>query len=139
MTHTGESPMGGMEFPELAEGWQVWHTEQQKVVLTYRPDVFDTTAYPAPCMPTLYVTKGQRGRRPGPHTPPSDAPWYVTLYLEPEVSESWQYDSRETARDGALSRAEAFASGEYPYRELYQVPRPEYLAKLDELTGHDTV
>jgi len=125
-----------MEFEELAAGWQVWSAESTKVVLTYRPDVFDTDAFPAPCLPTIYVTKGKRGRRPGRDVPSPDDPWYVTLYLEPDVNgDEREYDSREAARAGAADLAGAFARGEVDYRSLYQVPRPAYLSRLDELTG----
>jgi len=124
-----------MDFDELAEGWEVWNVDERRVVLAYRPDVFDADTYPAACLPTIYVTKGRRGRRPGRPTPPPDAPWYVTLYLEPEVSDTEErYESRERAREGALALAERFAAGEVAYRSLYQVPRPAYLDKLDELT-----
>jgi hypothetical protein len=125
-----------MSFDAVADGWEVWNAESTKVVLTYRPDVFDTDAFPAPCLPTIYVTKGRRGRRPGRDRPDPDDPWYVTLYLEPEVTgEEREYDSREAARDGAADLAAAFAAGEVDYRSLYQVPRPDYLARLDKLTG----
>lgn len=125
-----------MEFEGLPEGWEVWSVESRRVVLAYRPDVFDSQAYPAACLPTIYLTKGRRGRRPGRPTPSPDAPWYVTLYLEPEVSDTERrFDSRERAREEALSLAESFAAGDVAYRDLYQVPRPAYLDKLDELTG----
>jgi len=124
-----------VEFENIAGGWEIWSVEERRAVLAYRPDVFDSDAYPAPCLPTIYVTKGRRGRRPGRPTPPPDAPWYVTLYLEPEVSDTdKRYESREQAREGALALAERFATGEVEYRALYQVPRPAYLDKLDELT-----
>jgi hypothetical protein len=125
-----------MEFDDLDDSWEVWSVESTKVVLTYRPDVFDSDAFPAPCLPTIYVTKGKRGRRPGRDVPAEDDPWYVTLYLEPDVNgDQQEFDSRETARRGATDLAAAFAGGAVDYRSLYQVPRPEYLDRLDELTG----
>jgi hypothetical protein len=120
----------------LAPGWEVWSDEATKVVLAYRPDVFNTTDYPAPCMPTVYLTKGKRSRRPGRDRPAPEDAWYVTLYLEPEVSrETERFDSREAAVAGAREVAARFAAGEVDYRDLYQVPREEYFAALDELTG----
>jgi len=117
----------------LPDDWEVWTAEQTRVVLAYRPDVFDSKEYPAACLPTLYLTRGQRGRRPG---PPTGEDWYVTLYLEPEVSGTQQrYDDREQAREAVLDTAARFAAGEIDYRDLYQVPRPAYLDRLDELTG----
>jgi hypothetical protein len=126
-----------MGFDSLPEAWVVWTDESQRSVLTYRPDVFDTQAFPAPCLPTIYLTKGKRRRRPGDQTRPTD-PWYVTLYLEPEIERpAEQFDSREAAVEGACALARRFADGEIDYRALYQVPRPEYFEKLDELTGRE--
>lgn len=126
----------GMEFEELDEGWEIWSVESTKAVLAYRPDIFDSHQFPAECLPTIYLTKGKRGRRPGRDVPDPDDPWYVTLYLEPDVSHTQQqYESREQAEAGAIELAGAFDNGEIAYRELYQVPRPGYFEKLDELTG----
>jgi hypothetical protein len=125
-----------MEFDKLPEGWEVWSADQRRVVLTYRPDVFDTDAYPAACLPTITVTKGQRGRRPGRPDPDPADPWYATLYLEPEIeAEKSACEAREGARETALAFAARFADGDIDYRECYQVPRPDYFARLDELTG----
>lgn len=124
-----------MAFESLPEGWRVWTDGTEKAVLVYRPDVFDTAAFPAPCLPTIYVTKGRRSRHPGSTTQPND-PWYVTLYLEPDVDrDAESYDTRADAEAGAVGLASRFATGDIDYRALYQVPRDDYLAKLDELTG----
>jgi hypothetical protein len=123
-------------FDDLVDGWEVWTAEQRRAVLVYRPDEFDSGAYPAACLPTIYVTKGKRGRRPGRNTPTADADWYVTLYLEPDVSDTrHRHADREEAHRRALDIAERFAAGQVDYRALYQVPRPAYLDRLDELTG----
>lgn len=125
-----------MEFDGLPESWQVWSVEETKAVLAYRPDVFDSHEYPPECLPTLYVTKGRRTRRPGRDVPHPDDPWYVTLYLEPDVdTDRREYDSRADAIAGAVALASTFADGGVDYRALYQVPRPDYFEKLDELTG----
>ena len=125
-----------MPLEELPEGWRVWNEEHERVVLAYRPDVFDTQAFPAPCLPTIYVTHGSRDRRPGHRQPDAATPWYVTLYLEPEVSGNQrQYETREAALSGADTLAEQFATGGVEYREYYQVPREAYLDRLDELTS----
>jgi len=125
-----------MDPDRVADGWQLWAEEEYKLVFTYRPDVFNSTDFPPACLPTIHVTKGRRSRRPGRNTPdPSDS-WYVTLYLEPEVTDEEQsYDDRARAREAALALAEQFAAGEIDYRALYQVPREEYFDRLDELTG----
>jgi hypothetical protein len=120
----------------LPDGWEVWSDETTKAVLVYRPDVFDTAAYPAPCLPTIYLSKGRRGRRPGEHDPPPDASWYVTLFLEPEVNlDAIEELTRSDAEAAATDLADRFARGDIDYRNLYQVPRPDYFDRLDELTG----
>ena len=126
-----------MTFEGLADGWVVWSDEREKSVLAYRPDVFDGDDFPAPCLPTIYLTKGKRRRQPGRQTRPDD-PWYVTLYLEPAVDRSAEeYDSREAAAAAAVDLAGRFSRGDVDYRDLYQVPREAYFEKLDELTGRE--
>jgi hypothetical protein len=129
-----------VEEAALGTGWRVWNAEEARVVLAYRPDVFDGDAFPAPCMPTIYVTRGRPNRRPeGNRNLSPDAPWMVTLYLEPDVERPPDaYESREAALDGAETLTERFAAGEVDYRSLYQLPRDRYLAELDELTGRDS-
>jgi hypothetical protein len=121
---------------ELADGWEVWSDEKTKVVLAYRPDVFNASDFPAPCMPTIYLTKGQRDRRPGRNRPAPDDPWYVTLYLEPDVDYGREsFDSEAGARERVAELSGALAAGDIDYRSLYQVPRPSYFEALDGLTG----
>lgn len=125
-----------MGFDSLADGWEVWSDEATKAVLAFRPDVFDTVAFPAPCMPTIYLSKGRRGRRPGRERPPPDADWYVTLYLEPDVSlPTERAETRRAAEAVAGDLAARFAAGEVDVRERYQVPREDYLDRLEALTG----
>ncbi len=123
---------------ELPAGWQVWSDgDEGRVVLTYRPDVFDSDAFPAACLPTLYVTRGpmERRRPPGEETGLRDD-WHVTLYLEPDVAApARSFDRRDGALDGAVEWARAFDRGDVDYRALYQVPRGDYLDRLDDLTG----
>ncbi|MFC7250786.1 DUF5820 family protein [Halomicroarcula sp. GCM10025324] len=123
-----------MGLDSLADDWTVWTESAEKLVLAYRPDVFDSHAFPAPCLPTIYLTRGRRTRRPGADRTGDD--WFVTLYLEPDVDASAdRYDDRDSAVAGAVDLANRFATGEFDYRALYQVPRPEYLDELDERTG----
>jgi hypothetical protein len=125
-----------MALDGLADGWEVWSDEETKVVVAYRPDVFNTADFDAACLPTIYLTKGKQGRRPGRDRPAPDDAWYVTLYLEPEVDAGTEsFDDRESAHDHIVSLSDRFAAGEVAYRDLYQVPRPDYFEKLDELTG----
>ncbi|MFC4246430.1 DUF5820 family protein [Natribaculum luteum] len=127
------------DFADLPDGWVVWSDEDDgRSVLAYRPDVFNADDFPAPCLPTLYLTQGKRSRRPGvnPADHVFDENWYVTLYLEPDVSlEADRFSSREKALERAVSLARQFDDGEIDYRDLYQVPRERYFERLDELTG----
>lgn len=123
----------------LPDGWVVWHDGRTDLVLVYRPDVFDTEAFPAACLPTIYVTRGRRSRRPGRSAGGPADPWIVTLTLEPEIEgPTREFDDRDAAEDGACALAAAFASGELDYREYYLRPREGYLDRLDELTGRGT-
>ncbi|PSQ10718.1 hypothetical protein BRC93_08455 [Halobacteriales archaeon QS_5_70_15] len=131
--------LGDEDRDALADGWRVWNDAEDRLVLAYRPDVFDGAGFDAACLPTLYVTRGRRSRRPGgTRTLPPDAPWVVTLFLEPDVSDRpREFDSPDAAVEGALEFAAEFARGDVDYRSLYQVPRPDYFERLDELTGRN--
>ncbi|MBV0922745.1 hypothetical protein KTS45_00890 [Halomicroarcula limicola] len=123
-----------MDLDALVDDWTVWNETDEKLILAYRPDVFDSENFPAPCLPTIYLTRGKRTRRPGADRTGED--WYVTLYLEPEVSrDADSFSDRGAAVEAAVSLANRFASGELDYRALYQVPREAYLDELDDLTG----
>lgn len=127
-------------FDDLPESWVVWNDEPEgKSILVYRPDVFDTDAFPAACLPTIHVTSESPNRPRGERTP-GPATWRVLLYLEPEVvadDVSPTSDTRADAVASAVNVARRFADGEIDYRSYYQVPREEYFEKLDELTGRD--
>ncbi|MDQ2048930.1 DUF5820 family protein [Natronolimnohabitans sp. A-GB9] len=125
----------------LPDSWDVWNrSEDGRLVLAYRPDVFDADEFPAACLPTLYLTHGKRTRRPqvNPTSRADDNDWYVTLYLEPDVSaDNERFPTRASALERTLELARAFDDGEIDYRGLYQVPRETYFERLDELTGAD--
>jgi hypothetical protein len=121
----------------LGEGWTVWNAEPDRAILAFRPDVFDGSSFPAPCLPTVHLTRGRLTRRPegSRHLPP-DAPWLVTLRLEPDVERDPDvYDSRATAIEGAERLTRRFSAGDLDHRSLYQRGRESYLDRLDELTG----
>jgi len=123
-----------MDLAALSDDWTVWNRSDEKLILAYRPDIFDSEAFPAPCLPTIYLTRGKRTRRPGVDRTGED--WYVTLYLEPEVDRNAEsFAGRESAVEAAVGLANRFADGDLDYRSLYQVPREGYLDKLDGLTG----
>lgn len=127
-------------FDDLPAGWEVWSDQSDgRAVLVYRPDVFDTDAFPPECLPTMYLTNGPKRR-----TRPRSATdrrrrdtWHVTLYLEPEVEfpEAPTFDSREAAVDGTVALAREFARGDLDLRGCYQVPREAYLDRLEELVA----
>jgi hypothetical protein len=121
----------------LADGWRVWNADDTRAILAYRPDVFDGSGFDPACMPTVYVVRGRRTRRPGgTQDLPPDAPWTVTLYLEPSVKRDPEFhDTPREAVEAALSLAARFGEGEVDYRGLYQVPREAYFEELDRLTG----
>ncbi|WP_049923485.1 DUF5820 family protein [Halopiger djelfimassiliensis] len=127
-------------FADLPDAWDVWSEgEDGRLVLAYRPDVFNAAEFPAPCLPTLYLTHGRRTRRPG-HNPTDTTAaddWFVTLYLEPEITleGGHRFSTREQALEYARDLAARFDAGEIDYRALYQVPRQTYFERLDELTG----
>lgn len=127
-----------MALPQLPDGWTVWNEEPAgRVILAYRPDVFDTQSFPAACLPTLVVAPGA-----SPDLPPErrvrSEQWYVALYLEPTVRDR-ERDTTADSRDEAIARAvevaAAFVDGEVAYRELYREPRDGYLDELDSLLG----
>jgi len=125
-------------FDSLPDGWTVWHEEAEgRAILAYRPDVFDTDAFPAPCLPTIYLSPGSPRRRPGGRRGNSDG-WTVTLYLEPEVEARVESaDDRAEAAATAVEFARAFVAGEVDYRGAYQVPREAYFERLDKLLGRE--
>ena len=127
-------------YGDLPEAWQVWTEDPQGGdILVFRPDVFDTQAYPAPCLPTIQVAQRpptQRKRRAG----SNPEGWWVSLTLEPEVrvrDADATFDSRTAAVAGAVDLAERFGAGDVDYRGAYQIPREAYLDRLDELTGRE--
>ena len=125
-----------MSFEALPETWTVWNEEVGgRVVLVYRPDVFDADAFPAPCLPTLTLSPGAPNRPPGVRD--ADV-WSVALRLEPNVEARVEtHESRAAGVEAAIDLADAFAAGEVDYRAAYQVPREAYLDRLDELVGRE--
>jgi hypothetical protein len=127
-----------MSFELLPDGWRVWNEEPSgRVILTFRPDVFDGSALPSACLPTIYLTNGSRRSRPGAGQYATDE-WHVVLFLEPEIEAVAEtYETRPAAVDAAVAVAERFAAGDVDYRDAYQVPRETYFERLDELVGDD--
>ncbi len=123
-----------MSLSALPTGWRVWNEETDgRVILAYRPDVFNSKAFPAACLPTIYVTNGSPRRRPGAGSVETDI-WQVKLFFEPEIEATTRrYDDREAALEGAVETAQSFVDGKIKYREAYQLPREAYFEKLDEL------
>lgn len=131
-----------MDSGALPEGWMVWdHQEHDSLILAFRPDEFDGERFPPQCLPTIYVREGVKDlRQAGPQPAPGSEDTYtVRLFLEPEVvSEVQVCDTWEDAMDTALTVADAFATGEFDIRGLYQLPREAYLDHIEELiAAHD--
>ena len=124
--------------PELAEGWQVWNEEPgSRLTLAYRPDVFDSSAFPAACLPTIAVAPGSSPDQL-PERRARSSSWYRAFYLEPAVrlrAGDATYERWDDAVEGAHDVAERFAAGDLDYRGAYQEPREAYLEKLDALVG----
>jgi hypothetical protein len=127
-----------MSFEPLPDGWRVWNEEPSgRVILTFRPDVFDGSALPSACLPTIYLTNGSRRSRPGAGQYATDE-WHVVLFLEPEIEAVAEtHETRPAAVDAAVAVAKRFAAGDVDYRDAYQVPREAYFERLDELVGDD--
>ncbi|GGL53583.1 DUF5820 family protein [Halocalculus aciditolerans] len=127
----------GDAWDALPESWVVWSdADDGRAVLVFRPDVFDGDAYPAACLPTVYVSQRPPERRMRGPGAESDR-WFVSLTLEPEVrvrEVEADFDSRDAAVDAAIALASAFAAGDVDYRSAYQVPREDYFDALDDLT-----
>lgn len=124
---------------ELPEAWTVWdRVVDDRLILAFRPDVFDGQTHPPVCLPTIYVREGRRsGRQPGPEPEPgSEGSWTVSLILEPEVRELVdECDSFEAAEAAAVDLAAEFVAGEIDLEGMYQLPREDYLAALEGLVG----
>ncbi len=121
-------------------GWTEWAAGADgRLVLAYRPDIFDAASFPPECLPTLYLTHGKRTRRPGrnPTDRTGESDWFVSFYLEPEVTVEppAQFPTREAALEYLLTVAAEFDDGAIDPREVYQVPREAYLDELESLLG----
>lgn len=134
---TGEPNGVALEVPD---GWTVWHEEPGgRLVLVFRPDVFDAGEYPPACLPTITVGPGGSPDQPLRRRVRS-AEWHVAVYLEPTVrvrAEDATVDDRGDAVDAAVDLAGRFAAGEVDYRSAYLDPREPYLDRLDALTGRE--
>lgn len=123
---------------EPPAGWQVWNEEPgRRLVLAYRPDVFDSDAFPAACLPTIAVAPGD-GPDQLPERRVRQSGWYRAFYLEPTVrlrEADATYDAWEVAVAAAHDLAARFVAGDLDYRGAYQQPREAYLERLDELLG----
>lgn len=125
---------------EAPDGWTVWHEDPGgRLVLAFRPDVFDAGEYPPACLPTITVGPGSTPDQPFDRRVRS-AEWHVALYLEPTVrvrAEDATFGDRGDAVDAAVDLASRFAAGHVDYRPAYLDPRAAYLDRLDALTGRE--
>lgn len=127
-----------MALADLPDDWAVWHDDGGRLVLVFRPDVFEGEAYDPARLPTLYVSTRAPDvpmRRGGER---SDG-WHVACTLEPEVRvhelES-AHETRAAAVEAAVEAAQRFSRGAVDLDDVYATQPPEtYLSRLDELTG----
>lgn len=128
-----------MDLEDVPDGWRIWdHEPEDRLILVFRPDVFDGSTFPPACLPTIYVREGMQDlRHAGPEPTPSSAGTYtVRLFLEPEVeTDAKTHDRWSGAIEAAVALAEEFTTGEIDLRAMYHHPREPYLDRLDELTG----
>lgn len=122
----------------LPQGWTVWNDEPGgQLVLAFRPDVFDSTAFPPACLPTITVARGDSPDQL-PERRARSSSWFRALYMEPVVrvrDVEATYETRAEAVEAAYDLAAAFLAGEIDYRGAYQQPREAYLDELDSLVG----
>ena len=128
-----------MDTDAVPDGWSVWdHVEDDRLILAYRPDIFDGTQFDPACLPTLYVREGERDLRRTGLAPATgtEGMWTVTLFLEPEVSERLgACQSFKAACELAFDHARAFTRGEIDIEAIYHDPREAYLDTLDSMLG----
>ncbi|MDX1746011.1 MAG: DUF5820 family protein [Halobacteriales archaeon] len=124
---------------DLPHGWEIWNDEPDgQFVIVYRPDIFDAEEYPSACLPTITAAPGRSPDDPPERRARSDA-WHVGAYLEPAVRLTEleaRVESRDEAVAWALIAAGRFSDGDVDVNAAYQIPRQDYLAKLDELLHH---
>lgn len=128
-----------MTLEELPDGWSVWNREPgDRLILAFRPDVFDGSTLPPACLPTIYVREGERDLRragPAPATG-TEGVWTVSFILEPEVIQrvgsTANYEDAELL---AIEHAQAVVDGEVDFGEIYQLPHEEYIETLWSLVG----
>ena len=132
---TDDGPAGDADASDPPPGWTVWNDEPRgRRILVFRPDVFnESNDLPAPCLPTILISNRSEAPRPGASRVRTGT-WRVVLTLEPEVEAvTEEFDGRAAAVSGANDLATRFVDGEIDYRAAYQVPRPAYLERLDEV------
>ncbi len=121
---------------DLPSGWRIWHDRPDDIfVLTYRPDVFDSDAFPASCLPTVTVKPARaRGRSGRPRDPESTGPWVAELLLEPDAPlDRRRAADRSAAIEAGLELAGAFVEGTYDLGSPYADPPSAYLERLESL------
>lgn len=119
---------------ELPDGWVVW-SEDDGLVVCYRPDIFNGDDYPRPCLPLVTVTEADRGTAGG-----RDG-WRVTFHVEADVPARRLRNfvaGYDEAVDYVVEIARGFNEGVHDPAEFYAEGdvRDEYVARLREETGN---
>lgn len=116
----------------LPEGWVVW-SEEDGLVVCYKPWVFNASDYPRPCLPLITVSQadvGTVGGREG---------WRVSFHLEADVQPyglEEVFVDYDEALDYVLEVAGRFNRGEYDLGSFYAEgdEREDYLRRIERET-----
>ena len=48
----------------IPDDWTLWSVDDSRLILAYRPDIFDGSDTVPACMPMIYLSRGRRSKRP---------------------------------------------------------------------------
>ncbi|MFB6196746.1 MAG: DUF5820 family protein, partial [Halobacteriaceae archaeon] len=74
-----------MESQGIPDGWVIWNDEPERLILAFKPDVFNSSDFPAPCLPTIQVSQSDPDQRRSRSVASGDGSWHVVCHLEPEI------------------------------------------------------
>lgn len=109
---------------DIPEGWIIW-SEEDGVVICYKPDIFNGTNFPAVCIPTISMVESDREG------------WRVSFYIEADVEArrlGKEFRNYKEAVDYIMELAEEFNRGNFNLRDFYAKGdvREKYVSKLEK-------